>query len=496
MNKFIQKITNIIMIPQNFFVVFGAVGCLLFSIMVPVLQVPDEYTHFSRLCDFYSCKEIYDDVNENFFINAELNGIIGEYDNKVDVYSYLEYGSKAINHNGASARFNVGPETIRYLPFSIGFFLSYLLHLPVLICFQVGELMSIIFFLFMGYHTIRIMPKYKYIMLFWLLSPMVLQQCSSINYDCVLIPTCFLLTAYIFRIKFADESVGWKKLLIIMGVLLVILLIKPPYVLMGGLLLIIPLERINIHIGKLNVADFIKKYRIILIILGVLGVLALGYVFRNNTYIKLIYVTIRKPNVILRLFKTSFEDLNHYYIYTTVGSFGWLDSTVSVPFEIVFFIVLTCIFIKDGLDKYGFDIKGSEKAEVSEKSSDIKGADTKDSDIEAQGNTVTALNKVWISVLVFCIFLFIFLSMLTWSFYVFGMDRYAPLEEYFENIASLRRFDGVQGRYFIPFIPMLLLGFKREGEGLSEKSKVYLMIYYVVTFVYLYILLRNRYWVA
>ena len=119
----------------------------------------------------------------------------------------------------------------------------------------------------------------------------------------------------------------------------------------------------------------------------------------------------------------------------------------------------------------------------------------KDWDYNSKDNKFRIIESIWIVLLVAVMVLFIFLSMLTWSFQVYGMDRDVPVGLYFGYIQQLTRFDGIQGRYFIPIIPMLLLAFRSRGEGLSRKSHIGIMVYYLITNYYLFGVLHSRFWI-
>ena len=161
--------------------------------------------------------------------------------------------------------------------------------------------------------------------MFWLLCPMMLQQCSSINYDSILIPVCFFLTAYILKLKYDTEKIGWVKLFTIGLLTLLILLIKPPYILIAGMIFIIPLDRFDLRLGKkIAIQEIIKKYKVVFVIAGVALAVLAAYIMRHSFYVKLIYLSITKPREMIRLFKNSFHEIQNYYIYTLVGCFAWL----------------------------------------------------------------------------------------------------------------------------------------------------------------------------
>ena len=318
-----------------------------------------------------------------------------------------------------------------------------------------------------GYFAFKIIPIKKTLMMFWLLAPMTIQQCSSINYDSVLIPVCFLLIAYILYLRLSTKEIGFKNIAFVALLVLTIALIKPPYLFIGLMVFIIPLNRYKLDIGKnIHLHDLIARYRWIITILLV-SLLFVGiYFVRDFSYVKFIRVCLMHPLKVLSMFGNSFAELDHYYVYSTVGGFSWLEVTVSVPFEILFFVMLTYLFMKDG--------------------------DDNDNIIDA--NKLRKSNRVlMISIVVLVVWL-IFVSMLSWSFYVYGFDYSESIRMYSSYLNKLTRFDGIQGRYFIPVIPLLLIALKSRGKQINKDSYILIMIYYGISLFYLSNLLYDRFW--
>ena len=467
LNGRIEKILNFVKKPEICFILVAFIGGMMFSIFMPALQVPDELTHLRHMTSAYGTEKIYEELKYSFFECSSSPEVISNPDSIIDAEKYIDSGMKKFKTKVKITEFVINREFIRYLPAAIGFYFSVIIHLPILVCLQVGEIFSLLFYLFMGYLTIKTTPIKKWVFVFWMLAPMTLQQCASYNYDATLIPCCFFLTAYILKLFFSSGKIGWKNIILVGIITFCILLIKPPYILISGMIFIIPLEKFDLKIGnKLDLVKFIKKTRWILIIFGIVGICALMYLFRDNVFIKLLYVAIRKPNEMYRLFIGSCTELNSYYVNSLVGAFGWLDSKVNSFFVVFFFMIFIYIFMRDGDELYNSEIE------------------------------LTKINRLWVILLTVVMTSFIFIALLTWSFQVYNMDEDVSYIEYFSYIKQLTRFDGVQSRYFIPYIPMLCISVKSKNKVINRYD-YYLIQYcfYFISLFYVLYILYNRYWI-
>ncbi len=95
---------------------------------------------------------------------------------------------------------------IKHLPATLGIILGILLGMPAYWVMQFGEIFLLIFYVYICYLSLKLMPIKKEVMALLMLFPMAIQQASSINYDAVLLPMCYLFIAYIFYLKFEKKK--------------------------------------------------------------------------------------------------------------------------------------------------------------------------------------------------------------------------------------------------------------------------------------------------
>ena len=463
-----------------FFIVIAAVWGLAMSILIPVSQVPDEYTHFDGMLQSYGAGNLLkDDLNE-FFRPSGMDSMNSGELHPVDSSAYLDAGMKSYKSGLFSYGFGPGIIAIKYLPQAIGFFLGVLLGLPMLICHQLGELTALIFYVIICTIALKKMPFKKEVMLFVMLMPMALQEAGSFSPDVTVNACSFLLTAMIFDFKtrgsrFESEDgktdlknkIGWKDMIIFAFLTFVVLISKEIYILIAFGIFIVPLDSFYLPIGKkFDLAAFIKKYKIAFIGLLAAIVIILGILCRDFLYVRVLYACIPHPGRTFLLFKNTLIGYKDYYLQTLVGFFGWLDSAVSYTFVVIFFMMLLYINI--------FQSKNS---------------------IEKQ-SVFLMKNRVYLIILSGIMFVFVFISMIPWSFYLAGLNLDAGVNEFQQYLYQVDYMLGVQGRYFIPFLPMLVISLGRGNE--KENMKKYTIIqavFYIASMIIILKILLDRYWI-
>jgi Predicted membrane protein len=464
-----------------FFIVIAAVWGLAMSILIPVSQVPDEYTHFDGMLQSYGAGNLLKDDLNDFFRPSGMDSMNSGELHPVDSSAYLDAGMKSYKSGLFSYGFGPGIIAIKYLPQAIGFFLGVLLGLPMLICHQLGELTALIFYVIICTIALKKMPFKKEVMLFVMLMPMALQEAGSFSPDVTVNACSFLLTAMIFDFKirgsrFDSEDgktdlkkskIGWKDMIIFAFLTFIVLISKEIYILIAFGIFIVPLDRFYLPIGKkFDLAAFIKKYKIAFIGLLAAIVIILGILCRDFLYVKVLYACILQPGRTFLLFKNSLIGYKDFYLQTLVGFFGWLDSAVSYFYIVIFFMMLTYINL--------FQSKKS---------------------IELQKD-FSIRNRIYLIVLSLAIFVFVFISMVSWSFQLAGVDMSLGVPEFRQYLYQVDYMLGVQGRYFIPFLPMLVISFGRGNEPASSKKYTAVQaVYYILSMLIVLRIIFIRYWV-
>lgn len=442
------------------FIIFIFIIELVFSMLFPVYQTPDEMAHLQM---------IYTDMNQSIVVDelygdfADTTRIIGNYDQKVDIDKYFNTDHKLKNNLKLTLpRLLI----IRHLPQSFGILIGHFLELPALFALFLAEFFAICFYAIACAIVLKILPIKKEIMKFIMLLPIVIQQMGSLSYDVVLISLSFIFIAYIMHLKFKKEKITIIDLLIISLLLSSIMCTKIPYILLGLLLIVLPIDKINI-LGFNK--EKIFKYKKILIILFILIMIIVSVIALNTSYGRTIIAFFTHP---IELFKILFFTIKSHgtgFAYTLVGNFGWLDTPVSIIY---------CLFVAVLGFIITFMITNDEK-----------------------NNKFSRIDKI----LLFGIFIFIFiiliLSLFEWTITMNGINDFSKWS--FKTTVNFIKnniivIDGIQGRYFVPILPLLCFSFSSSKiTGFVNKihPNVIKIIGFSVVILYMFIIILSRYWI-
>ena len=88
----------------------------------------------------------------------------------------------------------------------------------------------------------------------------------------------------------------------------------------------------------------------------------------------------------------------------------------------------------------------------------------------------------------------IYIALLSWTYQVWDYTIDTSWDVMVEYNKSLTSIDGVQGRYFIPILPLILLAFsgnKKDGKG---QYAVKMALFFIISIIHVGIVLSTRYW--
>lgn len=424
-------------IPLRFILIAGVWG-LCFSFIIIPWQTPDEYTHLRMIG-----REIRNESFAELLLNdmpLDKDRIIFNSDEKVDAVLYKtalvkrpEYSIRDCMPRGISVK------CVKHLPATIGIMLGIVLKLPTYWVLQLGELFALVFYIWVCSKALLLTPIKKEIFEIIMLLPMSIQQAASINYDAVLLPLCFFLTAYILHLKFeVNEVVNLKSIAYIIGMLLIIAIIKLPYIILGGIFFMVPLDKINIKMGSkyaFTIKNCLKNRMIIVITVAITACFAL-FVLRDNEYVRLLTASVLEWQRTIYLLKTTLETFSDYLLVSTIGKFGWLDA----PLPLFYVCLLTSIILI-------FSISDIRKEDINNFSlGNIK--------FKAGDRLILLL-----VVLVLSYLITIALVGHTFLMGQYGTDRVDNVWiNYREALYQIPYIGGIQGRYYIPaLLPLLLI---------------------------------------
>lgn len=433
--------------------------------LIPTWQTPDEYTHL-KLIGTSINNEKYAEIIANS-VNIDGNRIYTQYDEKVDteelkeaIVAVPDYNKKDLMPQGISL------SILKHLPAALGIFLGIILGLPAYWILQFGELVSLFFYVFVCYRALKIMPMKKELFAMIMLMPMALQQAGGIGYDSVLIPLCFYWFAYVFYLK-VQEKIEIKDFLKLIALWLLITYIKIPYCFIILLIFIFPLDKIHLQIGKLVIDETtIKKHRILIILLGIIGSLVGLYVLRNNFWVQLVIGLMKEWRQTLHLLKETGKVWHEMLITSSVGNFGWLDTPIHYGVAIVVYIIIAAVSI----------VNSDEKDEKFLKKRDVF--------------------VIWGTAFVLCIFTAFAMVNHTITVTLYGFESDPGTYDIQSALYQIPYIGGLQGRYFLPFVSLFFLPLPQLKQADKKKTWIVVSVFEIIMFIYVIYILLCRYWIA
>ena len=436
------------------FIILSLVFGIMFSILIPLYQVPDEETHINSIYSFLG-------EEKNFLSETEYYGdtsrITNNYQEKVNLEKYFDF-SKKINVL-EEVKF-VDFHIVRYLPQTIGIIISEIFNFPIVVSITLSEILAVLFYTTICLIALKKMPIKKEILMMIMLLPMSVQQMGSFSYDMILNAFSFLFIAYILHLKLEKEKIKNIDLIKLIMMIGIIAIVKIPYILLGLLIFTLPREKIFF------LSKFKKKkinWLLFMLITLLFGIVFYKYLI-TISYVKVILAFVLNPVGGVKLILRTILHSIKFYITTLLGNFGWFDVPVFNGFYV--FIIFSILFVSllSNYDKKIFNQK----------------------------------EKLFILIFAIIFFFIIMISMFDWTLYYNGINTSNfTILDYTNYISSLKYILGVQGRYLIPIVPLLLILINFD-INIKNKSKIlmlYQYLYYVVIFVYMFIVILNRYWI-
>lgn len=410
---------------ESYFLVLGLVWGMLFMIFFPPNTTPDERAHEATAyanANMILGKEVVDSEG-NVIVRKADSAVLDVNDISLNTFKYI-YDAIRDTTDTETISFARGPLNVpitAHFPQTIGVVVGWLMHSNGMITLYIGKLFALLFYLICCYFAIKWIPWGKMVLMAISLFPMSLELAGSFSYDCTVNAICFLFIAYVMRLIYEKKRADWKDYMFLAVLAAWMAPCKVIYVCICALVFAIPGYEGK---RKSNIRDMIGK--VLVFGTGIFTVLVQRFssissmitASQGETVAKvgtdgftLGYILSHPKQSIGMVFNSLFV-LDEVLVGTTVGRvLGWLQ--VHVSWVVVFgFILLLCIAVI--------------------------------SDYE---------NREYMNLKMKCLVLgicFIVISAIAISMW---LDA-TPID--FTYI------EGIQGRYFLPILPMLMLTLKNN----------------------------------
>lgn len=455
--------------PEQVFVTLAAVFGILYLFLTPPFQSPDENRHFYRAYH----------MSQGSILATKMDGRVGGYlpkkvkeslipfsgmRGRVQVVTSSDEIMSSIAYKGdETMEFVDFPSMavytpVSYIPQAIGIRLARIFSDSSIIALYAGRLMTLICWMIALFYAIRITPIFKWLIVVLALLPMSLFIHSSLTADMATNVVVFLLLAFILKNTFSDHQQTRKEFLTL--VLLVFLLASVKFLYSPVLLLflIIPLKNFTgkkqfflrffglglvalittacwpliLGVGYVSYADYNPDYA------ETVNLLACANVKEQLTYI------LSHGIYVFKVISSSIIDSSRMYIVGTIGNFGWLEVPLSSFWVGFGYLGLLLIALTDGNSRY-------------------------------QLKRVQRLIIIAPFLLIFV--LIIVSQLLIWT--CVGSDLVGNL----------------QGRYFIPIVPLLFLMFYRSNEKFKQYLPVGVVVFSSTLLIVSSLLIYKRFYI-
>ena len=232
---------------------------LIYSLVLPQFSVPDEWSHYLTAYSQSSVllhKKAFDEHgNVNLYEDGSIY-FVREHHPKRSTY-VIEYqelkGHQIISYKEETkTRAPLTLASFAYIPQTLGMTFARLIHLNSTQVAFMGRIFALLFYAFLISQGIKLAPTFaKRILLTVSLLPMVMQQVCSYNYDSILFGICFFTIGYLLSLIHREEKINKKDFIILALCAAVIASIKFVYLPIFGVGLLIPNQRFKIKRGKL-----------------------------------------------------------------------------------------------------------------------------------------------------------------------------------------------------------------------------------------------------
>lgn len=241
--------------PETFFIFIAVFFEILFNIVTPPLQAPDELNHFYRA---------YQIADGNFLPERTKDRLGGQipicFNEFLLPYNFaatnLKYtfdkkdilNSFKVKFDGNKKEFRDFPSTTTYSPISyfpqvLAVFIIKQFDCSVATLYYGGRLFSFIFWLLIMYTVIKMVPIYKWLFTTIILLPMNLYVANAFSADGVNNCLTFLFIALVLKHIFSDGLLTKKDMFLILMVLVLLALAKFVYISFIVLLFLIPANK-------------------------------------------------------------------------------------------------------------------------------------------------------------------------------------------------------------------------------------------------------------
>lgn len=309
---------------------------------------------------------------------------------------------------------------LAYVPQALAMAGARLLGMNTIALMYLGRMANLVFFVVMTWLALRRLPFGKEVLMGVALLPMTLHLSASFSYDVMIMGCMFLLTAVCLDLAYKKEQVEPGDVVLLMVLMAVCGPCKMIYAVMMGLCLLVPVRKFG-GWGRWALCGAAVGGAWAMAMYAVNSQVVASYVAETESYVQWagepgysILLLAHQPVRLVRMFyQTLLDQMEVWHLGIIGAHLSGLDKVLNVPYGAVALFTLGLLalaFLKPG-----------------------------------ESVLICGPRRVWIlAVCGLCMAAAMFSMLIAWT----------PLSSWVIN--------GVQGRYFLPFLPVLLMACKNR----------------------------------
>lgn len=224
-------------IEKVFIVIFLGLG-VIYSLLMSPFVIPDEATHYDRAYSLSNKITGYDDIMRRkedlslftYLHTPDKNSVKDTLDHMLSISSSNEMVEGTVIHSK-------GNKVIPYIVPAMGITMGKFLHLGAYPMFYLGRLCNLLLTSILIYFAIKLIPVGKCILFVVSLFPMTVHLAGSYSYDGLVISSTMLFVSYIMYLKYTKRAMD-KKDFVVLTVLPLLFLSAKSFGYMAFLLLL------------------------------------------------------------------------------------------------------------------------------------------------------------------------------------------------------------------------------------------------------------------
>lgn len=333
--------------PVKYFLTASGVFGLLLAVFMPPFQAADEGAHFFKAYQVSEWNLRTKLVPPSLYqVRDRFDRLPFFPDRKTSVGEILAARHVPLNPHEMGSAPVLSYSPVPYLPSAAGILVGRILGLSPLYLLYIGRICALLAYMALVAMAIRWMPAQKWLLALFALMPMCMAQAAAVTADTVTLAIAYLFFAYTLRLSQENGTLRIRQWLGLTALLALISLTKPVYCVFAFLFLLIPPARV----GSL------PKYWVGFLTLLVLsGATAKGWIEINQkllTYEVLgskggqqLALILEQPTSFLRILGTTVARYGTDYLEQMIGRLGWLDTALPGNFRFFYGILLVGVAV-------------------------------------------------------------------------------------------------------------------------------------------------------